>query len=382
VVLNAITPATPKFGSHVYLWELALELAKLEAIDLVLIVSQEQASTLPPALQHCVYDASISGGRSYTQLLKVGIIDAILRKQEADVYHLPNTMPLMRNRLPTVITIHDLVELRVRKYGVWRTLYRFLINLVSAHLADRIITVSDNSKNDIAHLLRVPRSKISVIYNGVNENFRPLERSYCRTYLASQYGIMSDFILAPGGLSRNKNIPRLLAAMAILKAKGHSHSLILLGDTKDAEFAAVSRAIRQRGLAETVKTPGFVPRKDLPFFYNCASLVLYPTLYEGFGLPVLEAMACGTPVVTSRTSSLPEISGGATLLVNPESFTDIADAADRLLTDSELRASLVSRGLTHARKFTWERAARETVAVFRDVANQRKVTHAYGSARR
>ena len=368
VALNAIVEPAPKFGSRVYLWELALALAKTDGVILTLLVGNGQAKEVPTPLRSCAREVSVSARRSYAQIFKRKQIQQALLREQADVYHLPNTMPLLARATPTIITIHDLVDLRIRKYGLLRTAYRFLVNFVAAHLADQVVTVSENSKRDIVRLLRIPESKVTVVYNGVSEEFRRLNRNDCKDYLAAKYSIAGDFILAPGGLSKNKNIPNLLAAMRALKEMGREESLVLLGDIKDPEFDYVSILARQSGLDGTVVFPGFVPREDLPAFYNAASVVAYPTLYEGFGFPVLEAMACGTPVVTSNNSSLPEIAGGAALLVNPMNPEEIAGAVHRLLTEDTLRAELSSRGLRHARQFTWRRAAEKTLEVFREVA--------------
>lgn len=368
VALNAIIEAAPKFGSRVYLWELALALAKTDGVILTLLVGDGQAKEVPPALRSCAREIPVSARRSYLQILQRKQIQRALLREQANVFHLPNTMPLVSKTTPAVITIHDLTDLRIRKYGILRTAYRFLVNFLAAHLADQVITVSENSKRDIVHMLRIPESKVTVVYNGVSEAFRRLNREECRDYLAAKYSIDGDFVLAPGGLSKNKNIPSLIAAMRSLKEMGRTESLVLLGDIVNPEFKYVSILARQPGLEGTVVFPGFVPREDLPAFYNAASVVAYPTLYEGFGFPVLEAMACGTPVVTSDNSSLPEIAGGAALLVNPMIPDEIAGAMNRVLTEDSLREELSSRGLCHARQFTWTKAAEKTLEVFREVA--------------
>ena len=364
VAVNAITA---KFGARVYLWELASALAKTDGVDLVLLVGKEKANDVPPLLLSRTCRVPISSSRSYSQIFRQKRIREVLLREKIDLYHIPNTMPLLGRTIPTVVTILDLVDLRVRKYGVLRTAYRSLVNFIAAHLADHVLTVSENSKRDIVRLLRIPESKVTVVYPGVGEEFHPLDRKECKDYLASKYSITGDFLLAPGGLSRNKNIPGLLAAMRLLKESGRLESLVLLGDIEDREFKYVVVDVQQSGLDGTVILPGFVPREDLPAFYNAAFLVVYPTLYEGFGFPVLEAMACGTPVVTSNNSSLPEVAGGVALLVDPRNPEEIADAVQRLLTDETLRAELSSLGLLHARQFTWEKAAKETLDVFLEV---------------
>lgn len=332
----------------------------MDEVDLVLLVGGEGASDVPPLLLSRTCKVPISSGRSYSQIFGQKRIREVLLREKIDLYLVPN-MPLLVRTIPTVVTIHDLADLRVKKYGVLRTGYRSLINFIAAHLADHVLTVSENSKRDIVSLLHIPESKVTVVYNGVSEAFRPLDRKESKDYLASKYSITRDFLLAPGGLSRNKNIPRLFAAMRLLKESGRVESLVLLGDKEDRESKYVLAELEQSGLDGTVVLPGFVPREDLPVFYNAARLVVYPTLYEGFGFPVLEAMACGTPVVTSNNSSLPEVTGCAALLVNPRSPQEIADSVQRLLTDETLRSELTCRGLLHARQFTWEKAAKETL---------------------
>lgn len=367
VAVNAIMEAAPKFGARVYLWELASALANTDGVDLVLLVGKEKTNGVPPLLLSRTCTVPISSSRSYSQIFRQKRIREVLLREKIDLYLIPNTMPLLGKTIPTVVTIHDLVDLRVRKYGILRTAYRSLVNFITAHLADHVVTVSENSKRDIVRLLHIPESKVTVVYNGVSEEFQPVDRKECKDYLASKYSITGDFLLAPGGLSRNKNTPGLLAAMRLLKERGRLESLVLLGDKEDREFKYIVGDVQRAGLDGTVVFPGFVPREDLPAFYNAAFLVVYPTLYEGFGFPVLEAMACGTPVVTSNNSSLPEVAGGAALLVDPRNPAEIADAAQRLLTDERLRAELSSRGLPHARRFTWEKAAKETLEVFLEV---------------
>jgi glycosyltransferase involved in cell wall biosynthesis len=372
IAINAITEPAPKFGARVYLWELATALARMDEVDVVMLVGEGQAKELPPTLCSHAREIPLSAGKSYWQIFGQGRIRGALVQEHPAIYHVPNTMPLLRTVVPTVVTIHDLTDLRVKKYGVLRTGYRFLANFVAAHLADRIITVSENSKRDIVHFLRIPESKVTVIYNGVGQEFRPLDRRDCKDYLASRYSITSDFLLAPGGLSRNKNIPGLLTTIRLLKETGRQEALVILGDTESPEFQHVARGIRRSGLDGTVMVPGFVPREDLPAFYNAASLVVHPTLGEGFGLPILEAMACGAPVVTSNTSSLPEVAGDAALLVDPRNPEEIAGAVQRLLSDGTLRAELSSRGIVHARQFTWTQTAEKTLEVFLEVAARKR----------
>ena len=211
VALNAINS---KCGTRVYLWELASALASTDGVNLILLVGHEQPDDLPPLLLSRIRKIPISSGRSYLQTFRQRQIREALVREKIDLYHIPNTMPFLSKFIPTVITIHDMVELRVRKYGPLRTAYRFAVNFIAAHLADHVLTVSESSKRDIIRFLRVSPSKVTVVYNGVGEEFRPINRKECKDYLESNYSIKRNFLFAPGGLSRNKNIPGLLGCDA------------------------------------------------------------------------------------------------------------------------------------------------------------------------
>src|SRR5581483_6092755 len=179
VAVNAISELTPKFGSQVYLRELLDELGRMEDIELCILVRAKEREALEQNWRIRRLEVPVPATASYWQVLVQPLIQWRLRRADVQVYHLPNTLPLFRKSVPTVVTIHDLADLRVRKYGHVRTLYRWLINYLSAHLADAVITVSHNSKHDITKLLHVPEHKVAVIYNGVGQAFRPLDRAAC-----------------------------------------------------------------------------------------------------------------------------------------------------------------------------------------------------------
>jgi FkbM family methyltransferase len=372
VAINAITEPAPKFGSRVYLWELATALAKTEGVDLILLVGEGQADAVPSQLRSHIREIQVPAGRSYLQLFRQKQIREALSREKVDFYHVPNTMPFLGRTIPTLVTIHAVDDLRVKKYGILRTGYRLVTNLLAAHLSDQILTVSENSKMDIVSLLRVPESKVTVIYNGVSKDFHPLDRDLCKKLLESKYSIQGNFLLAPGGLARNKNIPGILAAIQLLEQAGRRETLVLLGDIEAPEFKYVKGMIHELDLDRAVLLPGFVPREDLPAFYNASSLVLYPSLYEGFGLPVLEAMACGTPVITSNNSSLPEVAGSAALLVDPRNPREIADAVLRLESDAALHERLSAGGVLRAREFTWEKTAEKTLEAFHEIETKKR----------
>jgi glycosyltransferase involved in cell wall biosynthesis len=370
VAINALTELTPKFGSRVYLMNLTRELSKLPDVDPILLVGKRQVESLPSDLKRLAREIDIPHTRSYWQVLFQERICKFLRMESVDIYHLTNTLPLLRKMVPTVVTIHDLADLRVRKYGWLRTTYRFGANFSAARLADRILTVSENSKSDIVRLLRVSEAKVVVTYPGVDASFRQLDHDQSKRYLGATYPITNDFILAPGGVSRNKNVYGILRAFATLKESGVAQQLVFTGSGESDDYRAVCDEIHRLHLEKEVILTGHVPAVDLPAFYNACSLVVYPSLYEGFGLPAVEAMACGAPLVTSNVSSLPEVVADAGLLIDPRQTTSLVEAISLLLREHNLRNSLIERGVRRAQDFSWQATAEQTAQVYRDVLRE------------
>ncbi len=371
VAINAITELTAKYGSHVYTIDLARELSRVGTIDLIVLVGKGQKSLLPVELQSSAREIPISASRSYLQLFCQGQIQEILEKECVDVYHLPNTLPLTRGPVPTIITIHDLAELRVRKYGFLRTTYRWVLNYIAANKADHVLTVSENSKRDILRTLRISSEKVTVTYVGVDNRFRVRDRSECRHHIRKGYGIDSEFLLATGGFSRNKNTGNLLLAFKDLVRSGIQLLLVVTGYGRHDERQRIVRQIKDLNLENSVVLTGYVDGTEMPFFYGASSAVIYPSLYEGFGLPVVESMASGAPLIVSNRSSLPEVVGNAGLFVNPEDPKAIADAVRRLLSDSNIRETNINRGLQRAELFRWDRIVTKTIQVYRDAVTRR-----------
>jgi glycosyltransferase involved in cell wall biosynthesis len=368
VAINAITELNGRFGVHTYLLGLARELRKNPAIELILLVGDGQKSLLPIELQPHAREIPGSASRSFWQLFHQGRIQKVLLKERIDVYHVPNTTPILWKSTPTVITIHDLTELRLRKYGRLRTTYRTFVNYWAARIADHVLTVSENSKADIVRLLKVSPDKVSVVYEGVEDRFRRMDRGECKAHVASKYGVVSDFLLAPGGLSENKNIGNLLLALKNLEAGGLHMPLLLTGHGTNRQRSQIQRTIRDLGLEKSAILTGYVEDRELPLIYGASSVAIYPSLYEGFGLPAIESMACGIPVIVSNTSSLPEVVGDAAILVNPCDPAAIAEAIRLLLGNEMAHLKFVERGLRRAEDFRWERVVGKTVQVYKDVA--------------
>jgi glycosyltransferase involved in cell wall biosynthesis len=230
--------------------------------------------------------------------------------------------------------------------------------------ADVIIAVSECTRRDAVRLYGIDQAKIRVVYEGVNPRFRPLDDREQLEALRHRYALPARFLLYVGTIEPRKNLPALFEAFKQIGLPGVK--LVIVGK-KGWLYDETFARLQALGLEREVVFTGFVPDDDLPGLYTLAEAFVFPSLYEGFGLPVLEAMACGTPVITGNVSSLPEVMGDAGILVAPGDVGGLVTALKRVLTDSHLRAQMSAKGLAQARKFTWEKAAQETLAVYRRV---------------
>ena len=268
----------------------------------------------------------------------------------------------------SVVTIHDLGYLYFpRAHRLLDRLYLDLSTRFNARAAAHIIADSQATKRDLVERYGVEPSKISVIYPGYDEEaFQPLRDREAIEAVKTRYGIAGDYILFVGTIQPRKNLVRLMEAFSLLKRQAADLQLVIAGK-KGWLYEAIFRRVRELGLEGRVVFTGYVAEEDLPALFSGARLFVFPSLYEGFGLPVLEAMACGTPVVCSNASSLPEVAGDAALLFDPLDVEGMAAAMERILSDKRLRAELIERGLKRARGFSWEKCARQTLAVLESV---------------
>jgi len=289
------------------------------------------------------------------------------RRDALDIFHgTVNVVPPLMG-CPAVVTIHDLAFLRFPEQ-VTDKRYHYLNYIVgkSARGAAAVIVPSMATGEDVAELLQVPPDRIAVVPLGVSPRFQPAANDEIDR-MRQKHGLFKPYVLAVGTIEPRKNLPRLIQAMARIQ-HDVEEDLVLAGPsgwlTEEVELT-ISRA----QLGDRIKRPGYIDDVDLVPLYSAASVVAMPSLYEGFGLPVLEAMATGAPVVTSCVSSLPEVAGDAAVLIDPTSVESIADGLKCVILDSELRAGLRDAAIRRASLFTWERTARETFAVYRSVGN-------------
>ncbi|HUP27245.1 MAG TPA: glycosyltransferase family 1 protein [Chloroflexia bacterium] len=300
------------------------------------------------------------------------VLPGSLRDVQPDVCHFTNYLAPLACECPQVVTIYDMTVFITPRYHHFKKLIldRTLIPRV-ARRADAIITVSNSARNDILRYLKVKRDKVKVIPGAVSPFFRPVTDPVQLDEVRARYNLHQPFILYVGTIEPRKNLVRLIQAFANLKRNGSPHKLVIVGQ-QGWQVAPIFDEVERLGLSNEITFTGYAPIEDLPALYTLCEVMAFPSLYEGFGLPVLEAMACGAPVLTSKTSSLVEVASGAAMLVDPLSVDDISHALCRLHAEPDLRAHLREAGLENAARFSWEATARSTLDIYEHVAVTRK----------
>jgi glycosyltransferase involved in cell wall biosynthesis len=329
-------------------------------IDLTIFLGESRYAAAP-GVHLCV--SRLPTARPPVRILWEQVIQPwVVRQAQLDLLHCPAFVGPLVSTCPTVITVHDLSFLFFPQG--FRTLnrrYLQTLTRLSVHRAQRIIAVSESTKQDLVGHYGLSPARIDVVHNGADESFRPLPTNEVAAF-RSREGLPDRFILFVGTLEPRKNVVRLIEAYARLpKARP---PLMLVGG-KGWHYDEVFARLEALDLSAEVHFVGYVQADDLPLWYNAADLFVYPSLYEGFGLPPLEAMACGTPVITSAASSLPEVVGKAGRLVDPTDIAALATTMDQVLSDRDVQEKMQAAGLAQARSFSWSKAARRTVDIYR-----------------
>ena len=292
-----------------------------------------------------------------------------LRREAVDLFHAPHYVLPPLTPCKSVVTIHDCIHLRFPQYLPNRMGYVYARTSlwVATHRATRVLTVSETSKRDILRYFRVPESKIDVIYNALDERLGMTPTEEEVNQVRERYQLHDPFLLYAGNIKPHKNLERLIEAFNTLRRGGLEHvKLLIIGD-EISKYASLRRAVHRHKLHKHVRFFGFVSDNTLASLYRLASAFVFPSLYEGFGLPPLEAMAAGTPVITSNVSSLPEVVGDAALLIDPYEPDEIAAAMRRVLTEPGLRDDLRARGLARVQTFSWDRSVRRVREIYGEV---------------
>ena len=372
------------FGIGTYIRSLVHALGGIDSENHYTLISlPEDARTLsglPPNFETLVHRRPDS---AYVEHVAFPLY---LRSLRPDLVHIPlNRVPLLMMK-PYVVTIHDMASLLFDDGGGMRMNVRRFLFRRGLMRADRVIAVSDATRRDVQKV-GVPTERLRRVYNAPNPEFFAHRRvadarvagpdapTLERRRILERYSIHYPFLLYAGNIRKQKNIPRLVEAFAVVRAGLAEHPdlkdlrLIIIGD-EIHRYPAVRHAIIKSRVEDAVRFMGFVPFDTLRCFYESAAAFVFPSLYEGFGLPPLEAMASGTPVVTSNVSSLPEVVGDAAVLVNPENVFDIARGIREVLLDETLRQRLVRKGREQAARFSWERTAREVLEIYREVCKR------------
>jgi glycosyltransferase involved in cell wall biosynthesis len=376
-----------EFGVGTYIRNVVRTLGRLDDETTYFLIGPpakvKEIGTLPPNF-HTVPllepERSVKGYREFR---------AILKRLNCDLVHIPNLFSVPRALpCPYVMTVHDMLEHMSRareQSGFWRYLHFRLTKRALAG-ATRIFAVSNFTKNEMEKLFDVPAERIEVVYNAIDERFLRGHASPAdRELIAKRYQVTYPFLLYAGRVSAHKNVVRMIEAFSALKTELERDQqypdlkLIIIGDDLSGN-PDLRRTVVRSGVQHDVRFLGFVPIEVLRIFYDEAKIFVFPSLYEGFGLPPLEAMAHGTPVVTSNVTSLPEVVGNAAVLVNPENVFEIMRALHRVLTDNALRERMKERGYRQAARFSWEDSVRRILEVYRQVGGGGKSSKPRGQA--
>ncbi len=368
-----------EFGVGTYIRNVVRALGRLDRENTYLLIGPEakvqEIGPLPPNFHTVALSAperSLEGYREFRTGLK---------RLDVDLVHIPNLFSIPRGLpCPYVMTVHDMLEHMSRareQSGFWRSLHFQLTKRVLAGAA-RIFAVSNFTKTEIGKLFQIPTDKVEVVYNAIDDRFlRGHANAADRDLIAQRYQVTYPFLLYAGRISPHKNVVRMIEAFSALKNELERDQaypdlkLIIIGDDLSGN-PDLRRTVVRSGVQNDVRFLGFIPIEVLRIFYDEAKVFVFPSLYEGFGLPPLEAMAHGTPVVTSNVSSLPEVVGNAAVLVNPENVFEIMRALHRVLMNQALRDRLKERGYQQATKFSWDKSVRRILEAYGEVADGKR----------
>jgi glycosyltransferase involved in cell wall biosynthesis len=295
-------------------------------------------------------------------------IPRLLRKAGAHLYHSPYYLMPYRPGIPTVMTVYDLIPLRFPQFvsARARLLFRLAMTL-ALRASDQVIAISEATQRDLHRLFHLSKEKIQVIPLAAGENFHPPAREEIERVRA-QYNLPDEYVLYLGINKPHKNLPRLVEAWAHLtRQPAFGDEKLVIAGAWDPRYPQVKQLAARLNLTQAIIFLGSIPEADLPALFGAARLFVFPSLYEGFGLPVLEALSCGTPVACSHTASLPEVAGEAAIYFDPAGPDRIAEVLAKTLNNAPLLEDLRARGLERAGKFSWRRTAQQTVQVYRQV---------------
>lgn len=297
----------------------------------------------------------------------------ILKDKDIQIYHVPQNgigLPEDKN-CSFIITLHDIIP-----YKMPETVSKNYLKIFREKIpqifddCDGIITVSNYSKDDIVKTFNFPSDKIYVTHLAAEDIYKPIDKSYSKNIIKKFYSIDEDFILYVGGFSPRKNILGLIDAFSIFSNKYKNKIKLVIAGKKGLSYDIYKKRVHELNLDDKVIFPGFISIEHLPCLYNAAELFVYPSFYEGFGLPPIEAMSCGIPVIASNTTSIPEVTNGGALLVDPNNTDLLSDSILKIILDHKLKSKLIKAGLVRASELTWQKTAEDTLKAYHEVFNK------------
>jgi glycosyltransferase involved in cell wall biosynthesis len=368
IAIDAHSVGTGLGGNESYATNLIEALAEIDSVNRYTIYV-----TRPEALERFSNrwpNFEVRATLPHTPLIRIPLtLSAELRRNPVDVLHVQFTAPPF-SPCPVVVSIHDLSFEHLPQTFKWRSRKQLRITVRrSAREATHVIALSEYARSDIIASYRLSSEKVSVIPLAAPAHFRPVQNEEVQR-VRQTYGIEGEYILSVGAIQPRKNLSRLVAAYSRLRwarPEVKLPKLVLVGKCAWL-YDETLRTIKELEVSNSVILTGYVPQADLPALYSGALCLVYPSYFEGFGLPPLEAMKCGAPVIVGDKTSLPEVVGDAALLVDPFNVDDLACAIKRVITDSNLRAQLRVKGLDRAKLFNWEETARQTLSVYKKAA--------------
>jgi len=356
------------FGIGTYIRNLLRGLAKIDrATEYVLFCNPEDAAVAGELGSNFRAVPEKAGHYSITEQISIPLA---VKRAHVDLFHAPHYVLPALTPGPTVVTIHDCIHLMFPQYLTHHMSYAYARASIwtAAHKSDRIFTVSEQSKRDILKFFKVPPEKIVVTPNAIDERFNMAPSDELVRQTRERYQLSNSYILYVGNIKPHKNLERLIEAFDYVRSQGRSElELLIIGD-EISKLQTLRRAVHKHKLHRYVRFHGHVADQTLAVLYRLASVFVFPSLYEGFGLPPLEAMASGTPVVTSNVSSLPEVVGDAAVLVDPYSADAIAQGILKVLHSSHLRAELREKGFARVREYSWMRSVERVREVYGELA--------------
>ncbi len=359
------------FGIGTYIRNLVRTLFRKDAVNRYLLIGDphrmEELGPLPENFQTLPYLRGDESAGNHFHL------HFLLRDRAVELLHVPHVRVPLLVPCRYVVTVHDLADFLFPTDDGFRRSLRLYLARRGLTRAARILAVSRATRLDLAEFFRLPGKKIEVVYNAIDERFCRPCRYEEKKLVLERYGVVYPFALYAGNVKRQKNLARLIEAFAVLKGELRQHpvyadlKLILIGDEL-SKHADLRRTVIKTRIQQDVRFLGFVPIDVLRVFYSSAEVFVFPSLYEGFGLPPLEAMAQGTPVIVSNVSSLPEVVGNAAVMVHPDNIFDIARGIKRVLLDADTRDLLRQRGLEQVKKFSWDRSVERVLSIYGETA--------------